>query len=128
MTNTLDDLDPDEAGVDWALRQGLETVVLLIGPMMPHLAEELWEELGHDVPVAETAWPAADASLLVEDSVTIGVQVNGKMRGTIELPRDSSQESAQQAAFDLDTVAKAIAAKPVRKVIFVPNRIINVLV
>ena len=128
LTNTFDDLDPDEAGVDWALRQGLETVVLLIGPMMPHLAEELWEELGHDVPVAETAWPTADASLLVEDSVTIGVQVNGKMRGTIELPRDSSQESAQQAAFDLDTVAKAIAAKPVRKVIFVPNRIINVLV
>ena len=60
--------------------------------------------------------------------MTIGVQVNGKMRGTIELPRDSSQQAAQEAALDLDTVAKAIAAKPVRKVIFVPNRIINVLV
>ena len=128
LTNTLDDLDVTEAGADWTMRQGLETVVLLIGPMMPHLAEELWQELGHDVPVAETAWPAADASLLVEDSVTIGVQVNGKMRGTIELPRDSSQQAAQEAALDLDTVAKAIAAKPVRKVIFVPNRIINVLV
>jgi leucyl-tRNA synthetase len=128
LTNTLDDLDTDEAGADWVMRQGLETVILLIGPMMPHLAEELWRTLGHDVPVAETAWPEVDTSLLVEDNVTIGVQVNGKMRGTVELPRDASQKAAQEAALDLDTVAKAVGAKTVRKVIFVPNRIINVLV
>ena len=126
LTNLLEDLDGARDG--WVLRQGLETVARLIGPMMPHLAEELWQRLGHETLVAETPWPEVDDSLLEEDTVTVAVQVNGKLRGTVRLPKDSDRESATSVALDLDNVVKAVGGRPVRKVIVVPNRIINVVV
>jgi len=128
LTNLLDSLDGSAAGAPWVLRQGFETVVRLLGPMMPHLAEELWQRLGHQVLLADTPWPEIDESLLEDESVTVAVQVNGKLRGTLELPKDSDAEAARAAALDLDKVAKAVAGKTVRKVIVVPNRIINVVV
>ncbi len=126
LTNLLEDLDGARDG--WVLREGLETVARLIGPMMPHLAEELWQRLGHETLVAETPWPEVDDSLLEEDTVTVAVQVNGKLRGTVRLPKDSDRESATSVALDLDNVVKAVGGRPVRKVIVVPNRIINVVV
>ncbi len=128
LTNELEDLDADEKGADWVLRHGLEAAVCLIGPMMPHLAEELWHSLGHETLLADTAWPEADQSQLIEENVTIAVQVNGKLRGTLELPKDSDNETAETAALELSNVAQAIAGKTVLKVIVVPNRIINVVV
>ncbi len=96
--------------------------------MMPHLAEELWQALGHDELLADQPWPEADAALIVDDTVTIAVQVNGKLRATIELPRDSAREAAEQAALANEHVQRAMAGKAPRKVIVVPNRIINVVV
>ncbi len=128
LTNELEGLDPGEKGADWVLRNGLETAVRLIGPMMPHLAEELWHSLGHETLLADTAWPEADDDQLQEETVTIAVQVNGKLRGTVELPRDSDDETAETAALALSNVVSAIKGKSVRKVIVVPNRIINVVV
>ncbi len=126
LTNLLEDLDGAQDG--WVLREGLETVARLIGPMMPHLAEEMWQRLGHETLLAETSWPEADEFLLEEDTVTVAVQVNGKLRGTVRLPMDSDRESATSAALDLDNVVTAVGGRPVRKVIVVPNRIINVVV
>ena len=130
MTNLIDGLDTDDGGggAPWVRRLGLETAVRLFGPMMPHLAEELWQRLGHDILLVDMPWPEADPSLLAEDRVTIAVQVNGKLRGTIDLPMDTSQNEAEAAALELDNVARAVAGKPVRKVIVVPNRVINVVV
>ena len=125
LVNALSDVDPASDGE--ALREGLETVTLLIGPMMPHLAEELWRLLGHDTLVAETAWPEADRTLLVQETVKIAVQVRGKMRGTVEIANDADQATAEQAALALPTVTAAIDGDEIKKIIYVPNRIINVI-
>jgi leucyl-tRNA synthetase len=115
------------AGDAWALRESLDVAVRLIGPMTPHVAEEMWRLLGHGELLARTAWPAPEAALLIDDEVTVAVQVNGKLRGTIDLPRDADKGRAEQAALALDAVVKLLDGKTPRKVIVVPNRIVNVV-
>ncbi len=127
LVNAIGELSGDDEAAAWARREGLEADVRLAGPMMPHLAEELWRRLGHAALLAETPWPEADPALLAADTVTVAVQVKGKTRGTIELPHDAPQEVAEAAALALPTVTAALAGKPVLKVVFVPNRIINVV-
>ena len=129
LVNALSDIDAASLSRDGAavLREGLETVTLLIGPMMPHLAEELWRMLGHETLLAETAWPVAIESLLVQDTVKLAVQVRGKMRGTIEIARDADQGAAERAALALATVTAALDGDEIKKIIYVPNRIINVI-
>ena len=127
LTNSLESLG-DEDGASWVKRFGWETVVHLIGPMMPHLAEELWRGLGHETLLTEQPWPEAELSLLVEDSVDVAVQVNGKLRGTATLPKDCDQATAEAAAFAIENVQAAIGGNDVRKLIYVPNRIVNVVV
>ncbi len=128
LSNSLDSLKAEWTGADWVLRHGLETLVCLIGPMTPHLAEEAWQQLGHTALLADTPWPQADQSLLADDTLTIGVQVNGKLRGTIDLPVDCDRDIAEQQALELPNVISAMDGKPPRKVIVVPNRIVNVVI
>ena len=94
---------------------------------MPHLAEELWHLLGHDTLVTNAAWPVADEGLLVQDTVKIAVQVRGKMRGTVEVPADADQPVIEEQARALPTVIAALDGAEVTKVIYVPNRIINLI-
>jgi leucyl-tRNA synthetase len=115
-------------GDSWVMRQGLEAATLLIGPMLPHIAEEMWQALGHKTIVADTPWPEYDPALLVEDRVKIAIQVNGKLRGAVELPKDSNEDVVRDAAMALDPVANAVQGKAIRKVIHVPNKIYNVVV
>ena len=128
LSNGLAELSVEGDEGAWLLRFGLEVVARLLGPMTPHLAEEMWHLLGHEGFLADTPWPEADLALVVDDTVTVGVQVNGKLRGTIELPRDAAQELVEGEAFAVPGVERAIAGKEVRKVIVVPNRIVNVVV
>ncbi|HJN24049.1 MAG TPA: leucine--tRNA ligase [Rhodospirillales bacterium] len=127
LTNLLEDLMENQGDDGWVLRFGMETVVRLIGPMTPHLAEELWRLLGHECMLADTPWPEADDGLLVNASVTVAVQVNGKLRDTVSLPKNCERGAAEKAALALPKVGAAIAGKPVRKVIVVPDRVINVV-
>ena len=121
-------LSSDEAIENKAvLREGLETVTLLIGPMMPHLAEELWQALGHGTLVADSAWPDADKSLLAQETIEIAVQVRGKLRGTVAIAREADQAAAEEAALSLSTVTAALGEDEIKKIIYVPNRIINVI-
>jgi leucyl-tRNA synthetase len=127
LSNALEDFSTAK-GDGAALREGVETLIRLINPLMPHIAEELWATLGHKTLLAETEWPVADAALLASDTVTIAIQVNGKLRATVQLPRDMDAKLAEKAALDDPGVQKAMEGKPAKKVVVVPNRIINVVV
>jgi len=112
----------------WAIREGFETMIVCMNPMIPHLAEELWSMLGHETPLVETPWPTADESLLVSDTIDLGVQINGKVKATITLPKDADQSVAEEVALANDHIQKAMADKTMRKFIYVPNRIVNIVV
>ncbi|MDZ4736319.1 MAG: leucine--tRNA ligase [Rhodospirillaceae bacterium] len=129
LVNRLQAENSSDAGIHHARREALESLALLVQPMVPHLAEELWTRLGHKTLLAaDVAWPAADAALTIDEAVTIAVQVNGKLRATIELPRDTASNDAEAAALADPAVQRAMEGKAARKVIVVPNRIVNVVV
>ncbi len=117
-----------DAGYRWALREAVEILIVMIGPMMPHLAEECWTRIGHQGLLADVAWPEADEALLAENMVTVAVQVNGKRKGEISYPRGADKAEVESLAMGLDTVIRAMQDKPVKKVIIVPERIVNVVV
>ena len=128
LTNAIDEFTVGADGADrWALREAMEVLARLIGPMVPHLAEELWRMLGHGELLVHSAWPALDAALARDETVTMAVQINGKLRGTLEMPRDAAKETAEQAALALADVQKHLGGKAPRKVIVVPNRIVNIV-
>jgi leucyl-tRNA synthetase len=99
----------------------------LNAPFAPHAAEELWERLGHTVSVFDSGWPRFDAELAKEDSVTIAVQVGGKTRGTIQLAPGASQDTALEAALADAQISKFVPGPP-KKVIFVPGRLLNIVI
>ncbi|WP_370151474.1 leucine--tRNA ligase [Ferrovibrio sp.] len=128
FANLLEGVKGDDAATAWARREALEMLAGLIGPMVPHLAEEIWQTLGNDGLLLDQPWPQADAALARDDTVTIAVQVAGKLRATLEVARDMAQAELENLALANDNVQRAIDGKPVRKVIVVPNRIVNVVV
>ena len=124
LSNALESFKGDGA----VMREGLEALVKLMAPVMPHIAEELWVTLGHKTMLVDTPWPVADQSLLASATITMAIQVNGKLRATITLPKDMDQKLAEKTALEDAAVQKALEGKTPRKVIVVPNRIINVVV
>jgi leucyl-tRNA synthetase len=128
LTNALSELDAKAPGADWVRRHGFEALVKLVGPMIPHLGEELWAALGHTTLLTLEPWPKADPALLVDDTITLAVQVNGKLRGTIDAKRDAGEDDVREAALAIPTVQAAMAGKPMRKLIVVKNKIVNIVV
>ena len=108
-------------------REALEILVCLTGPMMPHLAESCWEALGHSSMLIDEAWPKADPALLRADTIVIAVQVDGKRRGEIAIDRGANDETVTAAALALDGVERALAGKSPRRIIHVPERIVNIV-
>ncbi|HXP02759.1 MAG TPA: leucine--tRNA ligase [Stellaceae bacterium] len=127
LTNALEGVSGDAPAVGAVLREGIEAATLMLGPMMPHLAEEMWRDLGHTTLVTETPWPQADAELARDEQVTIAVQVNGKLRATLDLPRDTAANEVEEAALALPQISRLLDGKPPRKVVIVPNRIVSVV-
>ena len=127
LANTIGAFKTGEEGADWALREALESLVRLVAPMMPHAAEELWQQLGQSELLVDQPWPEADRSLLVKELITLGVQVNGKIRGSITLAPDADETAAREAALAEAGVQRAIAGKEVRKIIVVKNRIVSIV-
>lgn len=105
----------------------LATTLTLLSPIAPHMTAELWEQMGHNGDVAETPWPKYDESALVRDLLTIALQVNGKLRGSMEIAASADKAELENAALANDAVAKWLAGKTVRKVIVVPGKLVNIV-
>jgi leucyl-tRNA synthetase len=132
LANAIADAEraPSEPGLDWARREAVEMMARLSAPMMPHLAEEVMARLypGGQTLVAQMAWPVAEPDLLIADSVTIAVQIMGKLRGTVAMPPDSPADAVLAAAEAEPNVARALEGKRIVKRVHVPNRIVNFVV
>ena len=125
----MNELQSVEAGLSPAVRRDCsEKVTLLIAPFAPYAAEELWSLLGHAGPVFKQSWPEFDEALAREELLEIPVQVNGKLRGRITVPHETSKEDLEKAALADEKVQAAIAGKTVVKVIVVPGKLVNLVV
>jgi leucyl-tRNA synthetase len=128
LTHTISGtLDKAGEGLGWAVREAAELFVQMFGPMLPHLAEDCWERLGYNTLLADQPWPAPEGALLVDDVITIAVQVDGKRRGELTIPVNAPKDEIEQAVLKLEPVARALAGRGVAKVIVIPNRIANVV-
>jgi leucyl-tRNA synthetase len=110
------------------LADDYEKLLLLLSPFAPHLAEELWQKLGHKTSIFEEPWPEADKKLLKEDKITLVVQVNGRVRDTLEAKAGLSENEARALAISSKKVHNWVSGKEIKKVIFVPNKLINLIV
>jgi len=127
LAATIADGEPGERGAAWALREAFEALARILSPFAPHFAEELWEALGGEGLVLQSAWPAADPGVLAEDQVTLVVQVNGKLRSRVVLPRGASEEEAIAAARGDERVAVHLEGSELRRVVYVPDRLLNLV-
>ncbi|MCC5959775.1 MAG: leucine--tRNA ligase [Rhodobacteraceae bacterium] len=128
LVNTLYKAEGDTSDQGRAvLQEGLEAAVLILAPMVPHVSHVLWQALGHTQPVVDAAWPDVDEAALVQDSLRLVVQVNGKLRGHIEVAADAAKDVVESAALAESNVQRFIDGKTVRKVIVVPGRLVNVV-
>jgi leucyl-tRNA synthetase len=109
------------------LQEGLETVALLLAPITPHISHELWAALGHPDPVINAAWPVVDESALVQDTLQLVIQVNGKLRGHIDMPASATREEVEAAARINENVLRFIDGLTIRKVIVVPGKLVNIV-
>jgi leucyl-tRNA synthetase len=110
------------------LREALETLILLLNPFTPHVCEELWARLGHQQSLVRTAWPAFDAAAAREDAVELAVQVNGKVRGRVVVPREAGEDQIRARALAEPRVAEHLDGKQLVKFVVVPGRLVSLVV
>ncbi len=127
MMEYLNGLTSGAPGAAGCSREDIVTLVKLVGPFAPHLGDEAWERLGEKGFLIQAAWPTYDESLTQDASATIAVQVDGKVRGTVEIARDASEEAARAAALAVANVTKYLEGRAVAKFIYKPGRIIGIV-
>ncbi len=127
LSNAIEGIDRTQAGGEAVFRFGVETIARLVSPLAPHIAEEVWQTLGHKTILADELWPTADAKLMEDDSMTVGVQINGKLRGTINVKKTDDQKTYEELALAIPAVQKHLDGKPPRKVIVVREKIVNIV-
>ena len=122
LTSAIEKAKPSETRTE-----AIRTLILLAAPAAPHLAEEAWAALGEQGMIADAAWPTFDPSLLVDDEVTLAIQVNGKLRDTLSAPRGLDRAAAEALALASDKVRRQLDGTAPRKVIVVPDRLVNLV-
>jgi leucyl-tRNA synthetase len=127
LLNDITRLDPDAPQAAAVEREALETAVLLLAPVVPHITQALWRHLGHTEPLVDARWPVADPDALEDDQVTLAVQVNGKVRAQLSVAVDADRDGIERQALAEPNVARFTAGKTVRKVILVPRRLVNIV-
>jgi len=109
------------------VRHAVNTIILLLSPLAPHIAEELWVELGHAPGVLQAAWPIADSAALARDRVEIALQLNGKFRGTMMAPAGSDRQDLEDRALAQPQIAKVVTREQVVKIVVVPDKLVNIV-
>lgn len=127
LMNVLEKAPSDSAQDRALLQEGLEAVALLLAPITPHISHALWQQLGHAEPIIDARWPQVDESALVQDSLTLVVQVNGKLRGEIQVAATASREEVEAAARANENVLRFTEGTTIRKVIVVPGKLVNIV-
>jgi len=127
LTNALEKMPKEQHASKAVFMEGLSAALKLINPMIPHITEEIWQKLGNKNLLSEMPWPLANSELLVEDVVTIAIQINGKLRTTIDTEKDIEKEKIEKLAFAEERVKSFVEGKEIKKVIYVPNKILNIV-
>ncbi len=127
LTNAMEKMNKGSHAAKAVFREALNAALKLINPVVPHVTEELWALIGNQGALIESPWPVADKALLTDDNVTIVVQVNGKLRSTIDVAKDIAKEDIEKLAFADSKVNTQIEGKQIKKVIYVPNKILNIV-
>jgi leucyl-tRNA synthetase len=129
LVNELYQIDPsqvEDGATDRAvLRKAIETALILLSPFAPHLADELWSSLGHEKPLLEVPWPTFREEALQKEQITLVIQVNGKVRSKIQVPQDALQE---KKALEEEKVQRLLSGNPPQRIVYVPGRLINIVV
>ncbi len=128
LVNALNRYEAHDDADHLLVQEALELIVLMLAPIVPHLAHALWQQLGHTDPVIDAAWPVVDDAARAADSITLVVQVNGKLRARIDIAADLTREAVQEAALADENVQRFIDGKEIRKVIVVPGKLVNIVV
>jgi leucyl-tRNA synthetase len=128
LLNALTRFDDASLAGRAVVQEALESIVLLLAPIVPHICHQLWRQLGHDSSLLVAAWPATDEAALLQDMIEVVVQVNGKLRGRISIAVDADTDEVEKMALADENVQRFIGDKAVRKVIVVPGRLVNVVV
>jgi len=128
LLNSVSRFD-DDSNLGTAIRQEVfDAMVLMLGPIIPHICHRLWRDLGHDSLVIDHPWPTVDDSALVQESIEMVIQVNGKLRGKMQVDADADRETCETAAMANEQVLRFIADSPVRKLIVVPGKLVNIVI
>jgi leucyl-tRNA synthetase len=117
-----------DAAANTVLREGLSILLRVLSPIAPHIAHQLWRDLGYGEDILAASWPESDAAALVEDEIELVVQVNGKKRGDVRVPRDADKAAIEALVLVHTEVRKFVAGQPVKKIIIVPGRLVNVVI
>ena len=128
LINAVNKFDDDSDQGKAVAHEALESVVLMLSPMTPHICHALWNALGHETALIDERWPAFDETALELDRIELVVQVNGKLRGRVSVPADAAKDAIEELALADDNVQRFVEDKPIRKVIVVPGRLVNVVV